>query len=326
MTPEHIFNIRSVEEFNAIALKLFRHQAEMVAPYRTFIEHLKVDPASVKFIEEIPFLPLSFFKTHQILEDGQGIQQTFSSSGTTGQQTSQHHISDLSWYERSFRLGFQRFYGNPEEWCILALLPSYLERKGSSLIYMAQDLIQASRHPQSGFYLDDLEKLSATLEKLEASGQKTLLLGVSFALLDLAEQFPTPLSHCTIMETGGMKGRRKELVREELHTILCRAFQVDKIHSEYGMTELLSQAYSNGDGRFFTPPWTKVLIREANDPFSLSPTGRTGGINIIDLANRHSCAFLATQDLGRYYADGSFEVLGRFDHSDLRGCNLMVAW
>ncbi|MGB7393621.1 MAG: acyl transferase, partial [Pricia sp.] len=256
--------------------------------------------------------------------DGMQSEVVFTSSGTTGSLTSRHYVKDIGVYEKSFRKAFFHFYGSISEYCVLALLPSYLEREGSSLIYMVDDLIQKSGHPESGFYLNDLKGLKNQLVQLEASGTKTLLIGVSFALLDLAETYPLKLQNTIIMETGGMKGRRRELIRDELHHILKSAFGVDRIHSEYGMTELLSQAYSKGNGHFETPPWMKILIRDTEDPLTYQPIGKTGGINVIDLANRNSCAFIATQDLGKMHPNGSFEILGRFDHSDVRGCNLMV--
>jgi hypothetical protein len=233
-------------------------------------------------------------------------------------------VADLKIYEHSYLNCFEQFYGAVDDLCILALLPSYLERQGSSLIYMIDDLIKKSKHPESGFYLNDFHALKRKLEQLTASGSKVLLIGVSFALLDFVELYDLKLSNAIIMETGGMKGRRKEMVREELHEVLKAGFGVSVIHSEYGMTELLSQAYSNGNGIFRTPSWMKVLIRDTEDPLSFQTTGKTGGINIIDLANINSCSFIATQDLGKRYADGSFKILGRFDHSDIRGCNLMI--
>lgn len=251
-------------------------------------------------------------------------QQIFTSSGTTGMETSKHFVRALDLYTKSFRKGFEHFFGPVTNICVLALLPAYLERTGSSLVYMANDFISQSRHPLSGFYLDNLSNLSENLKKLEKQNRPTVLLGVSFALLDLIEQFPQKLHNTIVMETGGMKGRRKELTRDELHSILKSGFGLDKIHSEYGMTELLSQAYSKGDGLFNCPPWMQVLIREQADPMSYAPAGKTGGINIIDLANIDSCSFIATSDLGRLHTNGNFEVLGRFDSSDVRGCNLMV--
>lgn len=311
-------------EFENLALDIFQFQYANCAVYRQYTDALKITPASVTSIAQIPFLPIGFFKTQTVVSNEKPIQTSFSSSGTTGETTSKHHITDVSIYETSFLKAFEQFYGQPGNYCIMALLPSYLEREGSSLIYMADRLIQLSKHPQSGFYLNNLNELADKLKTLNQQEQKCLLLGVSFALLDLAEQFPQPLPYTTIMETGGMKGRRKELLRVELHDILKNAFGVTAIHSEYGMTELLSQAYSKGGGLFHCPPWMKVMVRDINDPFSLLPDGKSGGINVIDLANINSCSFIATQDLGVIRDDNTFEILGRYDNSDVRGCNLMV--
>ena len=276
-----------------------------------------------KKLEEIPFLPIEFFKTEQIICVTQKIEEIFLSSGTTGNQ-SKHLVSDLSIYKNSFRNAFQLFYGDITDYCILSLLPNYREREGSSLIYMVDDLIKRSKHPKSGFYLNNYKEVSETILELEKNGQKTLLIGVSYALLDLAKDYPMKLENTIIIETGGTKGKRKELLKEELHKILKEAFGLDNIHSEYGMTELLSQSYSEGDNIFKTPPWKKVLIRDVNDPLTILGKNRSGGINIIDLANIYSCPFIATQDLGRLHEDESFSVLGRFDNSDVRGCNLLV--
>jgi phenylacetate-coenzyme A ligase PaaK-like adenylate-forming protein len=320
---EEIFNIK--DTFRAAALEVFHFQAEEVAVYRDYLAALRIDPASVREIEEIPFLPIEFFKTHRIICEGMEPEVSFGSSGTTGITPSSHLVADTALYHKSFLTGFRASYGPPEDLCILALLPSYLERTDSSLVYMMDQLCGLSRHPDSGFYLDNLEELSLILKKRNEDGHPTLLLGVTFALLDLAEQFPVKLKdHIRVMETGGMKGRRKEMVREELHRILTGAFGCATIHSEYGMTELLSQAYSPGKGLFHCPPWMKVLVRDPNDPLSLLGAGQSGGLNIIDLANIYSCSFIATADLGKLFADGSFEVLGRYDHSDIRGCNLLV--
>lgn len=319
-----IFKISTEEEFEAMALKIFKYQAEKNEVYKEYLSHLKVDPTQVKTIKDIPFLPIEFFKSRKVVCSGVRDQAIFTSSGTTGNQTSRHFVPDLGIYEMSFSMGFEAFYGSTWDYCVLALLPSYLERGGSSLIYMTEHLIMDSEHPMSGFYLDNLEELVETLEELKQSGQKVLLLGVSFALLDLAEKYKLDLGDVIVMETGGMKGRRKEITREELHAFLCERLGVSEIHSEYGMTELLSQAYSKGHSLFYTPKWMKILIRDAYDPFSYEATGRSGGVNVIDLANLHSCAFIETQDLGKVHADGSFEILGRFDHSDIRGCNLLV--
>lgn len=321
---QQIFNIQSDSEFLACALAVFKHQFENNAVYRSFCDLLYIHPSDVKKVEEIPFLPIQFFKSHEVLSSLDVIQETFTSSGTTGSTTSKHLITDLSWYEKSYLNGFGHFYGAAEEYTILALLPNYLEREGSSLIYMVDDLIQKSKKPDSGFYLNNTLELAQKLKELDTKGEKVLLVGVTFALLDLIEREQFQLKHTVIMETGGMKGRRKELTRMELHGILETGFGVFEIHSEYGMTELLSQGYSKGKGIFDCPPWMKILTRDTEDALTILETQQTGGINVIDLANYNSCSFIATQDLGKVYSDGSFEVLGRFDHSDIRGCNLMV--
>ncbi len=325
MDPKHIFRIKDDEEFNTTAVEVFRHQYKNNPSYREFCDFLGRLPGNITEAGQIPFLPIEFFKTRKIYCGSRPPDITFSSSGTTSGQTSRHYVQDVTLYEKSFRASFERFYGNPGTYCILALLPSYLERGGSSLVYMVNDLITSSGHADSGFYLHDLPSLSRKLEILEANGTPTLLIGVSYALLDLVEAHPMQLRHTLVMETGGMKGRRKELIREDLHRRLCSGFGLEHIHSEYGMTELLSQAYSGGNGIFSTPPWMKVLIRSPEDPLTLLEEGRSGGINIIDLANINSCSFLATQDLGRLSGEGTFEVLGRFDNADIRGCNLMVS-
>ena len=324
MDYRSIFDINSETAFTKKALELFKFQFEENPVYRSFCDLLYRHPSDVQKLEDIPFLPIEFFKTHKVVSSTKDIQQTFTSSGTTGSVVSQHHVADLNLYELSFQKGFAHFYGNIEDYTVLALLPSYLEREGSSLIYMVNDMIQQSKHPKSGFYLDDLDALKQTLLELEASEQKTLLIGVSYALLDLVEFHQFELKHTIIMETGGMKGRRKEMIKSELHSILKKGFGVDTIHSEYGMTELLSQAYSKGNGIFSTPPWMKVLIRDPEDALTILGEKKSGGINIIDLANVYSCAFIATKDLGKIHNNGTFEVLGRFDQSDIRGCNLMV--
>ncbi len=325
MNYDTLFNINSEADFEKKALEIFHFQSVHNEVYRQFIELLKINPKEVKSLEQIPFLPISFFKTHQVTSFKEKEELLFLSSATTGVVQSRHYVKDAELYRQSFRKGFDHFYGNIENYVVLALLPSYLERQGSSLVYMVDDLIQKSKHKESGFYLNNLEELAEMLSDLDQKGQKILLIGVSFALLDLVENYQFNLNNTIVMETGGMKGRRKELIREELHFILCKGFGVSHIHSEYGMTELLSQAYSKGDGLFQTPPWMKILIRDTEDALTLMPTGRSGGLNVIDLANRDSCAFIATQDLGKKYTDGSFEVLGRFDSSDIRGCNLMVS-
>ena len=321
---DSIFNIQSQKEFESIALKVFEFQYQNNSVYKTFCDYLKRNPETVKEVSTIPFLPIQFFKSKKIISTNATPEIIFKSSGTTGSVTSNHFVTDTTIYQKSYVKGFNYFYGSIKNYCILALLPSYLEREGSSLIYMVDDLIKKTNHADSGFYLDDLEGLIYKLKNLEKSGVKTLLIGVSFALLDVAEKYNLTLKHATIMETGGMKGRRKEIIRTELHTILKNGFGVENIHSEYGMTELLSQAYSIGDGIFKTPPWMKVLTRNTENPLEIQLNNKTGGLNIIDLANINSCSFIATQDLGKTYTNGSFEVLGRFDHSDIRGCNLMA--
>lgn len=321
---ESIFSIANESDFNKKTLELFHIQAEEVAIYSAYLEALSVDHRKISTSREIPFLPVEFFKSHPIINKNKKAELIFTSSGTTGAITARHFIADQTIYIKSFREGFNFFYGDVSNYCILALLPSYLEQEGSSLVYMANDLIEESKHALSGFYLSNYQDLADKLKVLRDRNQKTILLGVTYALLDLAEQFAMPFPELIIMETGGMKGKRKEMVREELHQILCKAFMVPTIHSEYGMTELLSQAYSNGRGIYNCPPWMKILIRDMNDPKTYLTTNITGGINVIDLANIYSCAFIATQDLGKVYDDKSFEVLGRFDNSDLRGCNLMI--
>ena len=324
ITAEDIFTISSKKEFEKITLKVFRHQYDNNTVYRDFCGFLNKDKQNVKSLKEIPFLPIQFFKTHDVVSSTDTVQEIFTSSGTTGMTTSRHLVTDLNYYEQSFRLAFSQFYGNIEDYAVLALLPSYLEREGSSLIYMVEDLIQRSNNPDSGFYLHNYDELITKLTTLDDSGQNVLLIGVTYALLDLIEKQSFTLKNTIIMETGGMKGRRREMIREELHEALCSGFGVGEIHSEYGMTELLSQAYSLGNGIFECPPWMDILIRDTEDALTYIEHGKTGGINVIDLANINSCSFIATQDLGKKYPNQSFEVLGRFDNSDIRGCNLMV--
>ena len=319
-----IFNISSKKEFQKIALKVFRFQYENNAVYREFCEALKVEKHLVKTLNEIPFLPIQFFKSHKVVSTTDKPQVIFTSSGTTGTTTSQHFVTDVSLYEQSYRQGFAEFYGNIEDYIFLALLPSYQERSGSSLIYMVEDLISLSHNGDSGFYLYNHDDLIAKLREFDKQEKNVILMGVTYALLDLIEKEKFEFKNLIIMETGGMKGRRKEMIREELHDILCDGFGVSSIHSEYGMTELLSQAYSLGDGVFNCPQWMDVMMRDTEDPLSYIGNGKTGGINVIDLANINSCSFIATQDLGKKYDNGTFEVLGRFDNSDIRGCNLMV--
>jgi len=321
---EQIFNIQNEDDFKTCALKVFKHQFENNAVYRSFCDLLYIHPSDVKELKEIPFLPIQFFKSHQILSSKESVQEIFTSSGTTGSVTSKHLVTDISWYEKSYLKGFEYFYGNIEDYTILALLPNYLEREGSSLIYMVDDLIKKSKKSASGFYLNDLRKLSIELTHLNKNNKKTLLIGVTYALLDLIEQQEFQLKNTIIMETGGMKGRRKELIRDQLHEILCEGLGVTEIHSEYGMTELLSQGYSKGNGIFNCPPWMKIFTRDTEDALTIFENSKTGGLNVIDLANYNSCSFIATQDLGKVNPNGNFEVLGRFDHSDIRGCNLMV--
>lgn len=324
ITAAQIFSIDNEATFNEVALSIFKHQSKNCFVYRDYIKYLNIDTSIVNDYKEIPFLPISFFKSHQILSTADEPEIVFSSSGTTGQITSKHLISDVKIYEESYNKAFEQFYGNPKNICILALLPSYLEREGSSLIYMVDDLLKQSEHPQSGYFLNDLNALQQTLLALKAAKQKTILMGVTYALLDFVEQFQIDFPELIVMETGGMKGKRKEMVREELHETLYAGFGVKNIHSEYGMTELLSQGYSYGQGIFNCPPWMKILLRDTSDPLSLIHGKQSGGINVIDLANINSCSFIATQDLGKVYEDGSFEVLGRFDNADIRGCNLLV--
>jgi len=319
-----IFEISTQQEFESIALDIFRFQAEKNPVYSVFCEYLGRTKNRVTSFKEIPFLPIAFFKSQKVVSSKNIEHSIFSSSGTTGQITSKHYVTDIALYEKSYLEGFESFYGDVSDYCVLALLPSYLERSGSSLIYMVDDLIKKSNHPDSGFYLDEVDVLIEKLKRLDSQGKKVLLIGVSFALLDLVEKHQLNLKNTIVMETGGMKGRRKELIREELHDILKKGFGTKTIHSEYGMTELLSQAYSQGNGIFKTPPWMKILIRDTEDPLTLQEIGKTGGVNVIDLANINSCSFIATQDLGKIYNNGSFEILGRFDNSDIRGCNLMV--
>ena len=318
------FNTSTFQSFEREAMKTFRFQAINNDVYRRFIALLGIDIHKVQELQQIPFLPIEFFKSHDILSSKNPIEQVFTSSGTTGVVQSRHLVTDLHVYEQSFTQAFTHFYGNIENYVVLALLPGYLERKGSSLIYMVDDFIKKSHSKNSGFYLNELDSLSDMLIDLDAKGEKILLIGVTYALLDLLEKRKFQLKNTIVMETGGMKGKRKEMVRNELHELLGSGFGISKIHSEYGMTELLSQAYSLGDGIFETPPWMKILIRDTEDPFHKLETGMTGGINVIDLANINSCSFIATQDLGRKVTDNKFEILGRFDHSDIRGCNLMV--
>ncbi len=324
MFSEDIFAIDGPEAFARAALETFHNQYRRIPVYREFCDLLGRGPGQVSSLKQIPFLPIEFFKSHRVIDPVLEPETVFTSSGTTGTALSRHYVADLSLYRRSFETAFQLFYGPVTRYCILALLPSYQERPGSSLIYMVDSLIRKSGDPRSCFLGGPPEQVAEQVRACDAGDRPVILIGVSFALLDLAQFAPMRLTNTRVMETGGMKGRRVELVREALHQELREGFGLRKIDSEYGMTELLSQAYSRGSGLFQTPPWMRVLLRDTEDPLGYLGHERTGGINIIDLANRHSCAFLATQDLGKSHADGTFEVLGRFDHSDVRGCNLMA--
>ncbi|MGJ8683667.1 MAG: acyl transferase [Nonlabens sp.] len=319
---DSIFHINSIAQFEEKALAIFHYQLEHNKVYGKYCQLLKrTNPQNFK---EIPFLPISFFKSHQVISNSNSPEITFTSSGTTGMVTSKHHVTNMSVYDSSLDNSFKQTYGRHEDYAILALLPHYLERNGSSLVYMAQRWIEKSNHPSSGFYLNNIEELAGILEELKKKNQKVILIGVTFALLQLAEQFPQELPQTIIIETGGMKGMRKEIIKQELHEILKSAFAKASIQSEYGMTELLSQAYATDGIHFETPSWMKVLSRDTNDPLTLLNNSKTGGLNIIDLANYNSCSFIATQDLGKVMPDGTFQVLGRFDQSDIRGCNLMA--
>ena len=319
-----IFSISNQKQFEKIALKIFRYQYDNNNVYHEFCDHLKTEIHKVKTIQQIPFLPIQLFKSHAVISNSNDIEATFCSSGTTGMITSKHLVTDISLYEDSYRNAFSHFYGNIEDYVILALLPSYLEREGSSLVYMVDDLIKRSNNADSGFYLHNHEDLIPKLIALDEEGQNVILIGVTYALLDIVEKQKFNLKNTIVMETGGMKGKRKEMIREELHEQLCDGFGVNAIHSEYGMTELLSQAYSLGNGVFECPNWMQILVRDTQDAFTYVGNGKTGGVNVIDLANINSCSFIATQDLGKKQTMNTFEVLGRFDTSDIRGCNLMV--
>jgi phenylacetate-coenzyme A ligase PaaK-like adenylate-forming protein len=324
ITTGQFFLIKNKNQFNYAALAVFKHQAKNCAVYREYLSHLKINAHNIKKVTDIPFLPIAFFKTHQIISNTNKPAIVFSSSGTTGANTSKHFVTDINVYKQSYSLAFNQFYGNINNTCILALLPNYLEREGSSLIYMVNDLLTQTKNPNSGYFLQDFAKLHTTLQTLQKAKQKTILIGVTYALLDFIEKFELNFPELIVMETGGMKGKRKEMVRAELHQNLKAGFGVKNIHSEYGMTELLSQAYSAGNGLFKCPNWMQIDIRDTNDPLTLLPKKQAGGINVIDLANVNSCSFIATQDLGKCYPNGSFEVLGRFDDADIRGCNLLV--
>ncbi len=323
---EKIFS-NDIINLEKIAIELFHFQYTYNPIYKQFTDFLKINTKSIQSVQQIPFLPIDFFKTHCVVTQNVAIEKIFESSGTTGQIASKHFVADLSLYEQSFRKGFELFYGNPEEWTILALLPSYLERGTSSLVYMVDDLIKKTKNPNSGFYLNNLSELAEKISKIKSQfpNQKILLIGVTFALLDFAEQYPMDLSGVVIMETGGMKGKREEQTREAVHEILTTAFNVKNIHSEYGMTELLSQGYSKGNGIFKPSPWMQIFRRDLYNPMQVSTEPGRGGLNIIDLANIYSCPFIATQDMVNILPNDEFEVLGRTNNADIRGCNLMVA-
>lgn len=318
------FEIKTEYDFNQQCLETYQFQSQHCKIYRDYIRILGKEKAVIEHYTEIPFLPIEFFKTQQVITEGMEAEMVFSSSGTTGMLTSKHFVADLNIYEHTFRRIFEDCYGPLSNIAVLALLPSYLERSGSSLIYMVDDLMKQSDQPESNYFLYNHQELYETLVRLKNKGTKTILFGVTYALLDFIEHYAFDFPELIIMETGGMKGKRKEMVKQEIHQLLEKAFGVVGIHSEYGMTELLSQGYSSGQGIFQLPKWMKILIRDTNDPLSLIPSNKSGGINVIDLANRYSCSFIATQDLGKVHADGSFEILGRFDQSDIRGCNLLV--
>ena len=315
-------------DFTLAALDMFSYQYAGNEIYRRFVDTLGVVKHNISNLNQIPFLPIRFFKSHRVVTGDHGVRRIFRSSGTSGSGDSVHYVIDTQIYDQSLMAGFRQHFGDIEDWCILALLPNYLEKGDSSLVYMADQWIRVSRHPDSGFYLDQFDRLHETLQRLESAGQKTMLLGVTYALLDFSERYPGMLKHTVVMETGGMKGRRREMIRAEVHDLLKQRWQLDAVHSEYGMTELLSQAYAPEDGRFICPPWMRVLLRSEDDP--LERTGpvsgkiQTGLVDIIDLANKHSCAFISTDDIGRLHPDGSFEIIGRMDNSDLRGCSLLA--
>lgn len=321
---EQLFKINNNAKFERLALQIFRYQVAHNKIYRSYSKALKIDIENISGINEIPFLPIQLFKNHEVMCGEFVPEMVFESSGTSGLNTSKHIISDLSIYQNSFIKSFNTFYGDIGKYCILGLLPSYLERNNSSLVYMVNELIKRSNFPQSGFYRNNYEALISVINSEKLNDQHIILIGVTYALLDIVENYQLNNPNLIVMETGGMKGKRRELTREELHQKLKKGFNAKSIHSEYGMTEILSQAYSQRDGIFFTPNWMQILIRDINDPFCIVEKGVSGGINIIDLANINSCSFIMTQDLGRQNNDGSFEVLGRFDSSDIRGCNLLV--
>ncbi len=318
-----IFEVNA-ERFETVAIEIFQYQFNNNLVYGEYCRLLGRNEKQVKKLSDIPFLPISFFKTHEVVTGSFIPEKAFVSSGTTGKQTSNHFISDIALYEKSFTQCFHIFFGDPNQYAILGLLPSYSERPDSSLVYMATELMRLSGHSANSFFLDNHAELNQTLTELEIVGQKTILIGVTFALLEYINKYPGPIPHVTVIETGGMKGRKPELTREEVHSLIKDALLPRKICSEYGMTELMSQAYSLSDGIFFSPPWLKIMTRDVNDPLSFLYDNSTGAINIIDLANLDSCCFIATDDLGTTHENDSFEIKGRLDYSDIRGCNLMV--
>ncbi|MDR0605515.1 MAG: acyltransferase [Bacteroidales bacterium] len=324
MIRQQIFSIQNDDDFLSIALSVFRYQYDNCLVYRRYVDMLHRDANKIEHLKQIPFLPIEFFKTQQIIANGYRPQIEFASSGTTSKQTATHYVADKTLYEESFLRSFEYFVGKPEEFIILALLPSYLERDNSSLVYMVNTLISLTGKQDSGFYLYNIDEFAEKLQKLSEQQKKIIIFGVGFALLDVIAKYQFKLKNVLVFETGGMKGRKTEISREELHNILATGFGVDVIYSEYGMTELLSQAYSMNGKSFRCPSWMKVVLREMQDPLSLlTATNKRGGINVIDLANLYSCSFIATQDVGKYLTDGSFEVLGRFDYADMRGCNML---
>lgn len=316
-----LFLPHSVDEFNGVCLEIFQFQYMHNPVYRQFVDSLSVNPALIDHYVQIPFLPISFFKSHEVRCHSHEPELIFESSKTTGTTSSRHYVEHAELYKTSFLRCFEQFYGAPQEYVFLALLPNYLEQQHSSLVYMVSELIAQSGNDESGFFLHNFADLDVAIRR--NTNKKICLIGVSYALLDFAEQYSYSNSNIIVMETGGMKGRRKELLRSEMHEMLTQAFGVEHIHSEYGMAELLSQAYSQSYGHFSCPPWAKILVRDMYDPFSYMPHAKLGGINVIDFANLYSCSFIETKDVGRLHKNGSFTVEGRFDASDVRGCNLM---
>jgi len=321
-----LFAIKNEADFLSASLSVFQYQYKHCLIYRKYVDMLGYDVNKIERLEQIPFLPIEFFKTHEVIAEGCVAQLKFRSSGTTSNQTSTHYIADKTLYEESFMKSFEHFVGKADEFAILGLLPSYLERTNSSIVYMVNELIKKSNNKDSGFYLHNLEEFAQKLQELSDKGQRTIVFGVGFALLDVAERYSFKLNDVLVFETGGMKNRKKEITRDELHRKISLGFGIDTVYSEYGMTELLSQAYSMNGKSFLSPSWMKIVLRDMQDPLSILPytTNKRGGINVVDLANLYSCSFIATQDVGKYCQDGGIEVLGRFDYSEVRGCNLLV--